>query len=72
VLEAEKAAVIEARLADTLGVSVEDVRDYLGGNVRAGAARPTGFKFVRGTHGGSYKRDPTGTDILPRGYTIPA
>jgi hypothetical protein len=28
----------------------------------------TGWKFQRGTHGGSYVRDPKGTDPLPAGY----
>jgi hypothetical protein len=27
--------------------------------------RRTGFKFVRGSHGGTYVHDPKGTDILP-------
>jgi len=31
----------------------------------------TGYRFVRGTHSGTYIRDPQGTDPLPFGYTIP-
>jgi hypothetical protein len=31
----------------------------------------TGYRFVRGTHSGTYVRDPDGTDRLPAGYTIP-
>jgi hypothetical protein len=69
---AEQAAEIEARLADVLQVRVEVLRDYLDGNIRAGGARRTGFRFVRGTHAGSYARDPNGTDILPAGYQVPA
>jgi hypothetical protein len=70
-LEAEKAAEMEVRLAELIGVTVEDWRDYIHGNIRAGDARKTGYRFVRGTHGGTYRRDPEGTDILPAGYTIP-
>jgi hypothetical protein len=32
----------------------------------------TGYRFVRGTHSGTYIRDPEGTDRLPVGYTIPS
>jgi hypothetical protein len=32
----------------------------------------TGYRFVRGTHSGTYVRDPEGTDRLPVGYTIPS
>ncbi len=28
----------------------------------------TGWRFVRGTHSGSYIRDPDGTDRLPAGH----
>ncbi len=28
----------------------------------------TGWRFVRGTHSGSYIRDPEGTDRLPAGH----
>jgi hypothetical protein len=71
VIEPERAAEIEARLAEILGVEIEDVRDYLDGNIRAGGARRTGYRFIRGTHSGTYERDPQGTDLLPTGYTIP-
>jgi hypothetical protein len=30
--------------------------------------RYTGWRFVRGSHGGSYVRDPRGLDRLPAGY----
>ena len=42
-------------------------------NTRPGEEhRPrTGYRFVRGTHSGTYIRDPQGTDPLPFGYTIP-
>ena len=71
-IEAEQAAEIEARLADVAGVSVEVLRDYLNGNIRAGGARRTGYRFVRGTHSGTYTRDPEGADILPSDYSVPA
>lgn len=70
-IDAEKAAQIEARLAKLLDVRADVLRDYLAGNIRAGGARRTGYKFVRGSHGGSYIRDPQGTDMLPSGHTIP-
>ncbi len=71
-IETKKAVAIEARLASLLEVEPEDVRDYFHGNIRAGGKRRTGYKFVRGTHGGSFVRDPDGTDILPAGYSISA
>ncbi len=30
--------------------------------------RFTGWRFVRGSHSGTYVRDPRGTDRLPEGY----
>jgi hypothetical protein len=71
-IEAEQAAEIEARLAKAAGVTVWELRDYLRSNVRAGANRLTGYKFVRGSHGGTYLADPEGTDILPSRYDVPA
>lgn len=71
-IDAEKAAHIEATLAELAGVQPEDVRDYLRGYIAAGEARRTGYRFVRGSHGGSYVADPEGTDVLPRGYTVAA
>jgi hypothetical protein len=71
-IDAQKAAAIEQRLAGLLDVEVEELRDYLRGNLRAGAARRTGIRFVRGTHSGHYVRDPEGTDVPPAGYSIPA
>lgn len=32
--------------------------------------RVTGWKWVRGTHSGTYVRDPSGTDPLPAGYDL--
>ena len=70
-IEAKQAGEIEERLAAMLEVSVDDLRDYLRGNLRAGPARRTGIKFVRGTHSGRYVRHPEGTDMLPAGYEEP-
>jgi hypothetical protein len=35
---------------------------------RGGGERRTGWRFRRGTHSGTYVRDPKGTDVLPAGY----
>ena len=69
---------VERRLADLLGRTPEEVRDYLydvveerlwrGRNI---TERVTGFRFVRGTHGGSFVRDPAGTDVVPPGVEVP-
>jgi hypothetical protein len=71
-IEAEEASVIEQRLAGLLDVKPDEVRDYFRGNIRAGAGRRTGFRFVRGTHGGRYVRDPEGMDIIPPGWEEPS
>lgn len=34
--------------------------------------RVTGWRFVRGSHSGTYVPDPQGTDPLPKGYGQPA
>jgi hypothetical protein len=70
-IETKQAVAIEERLAAMLEVRVEEVRDYLRGNIRAGSGRRTGIRFVRGTQSGSYVRDPEGTDLLPPGYEEP-
>ena len=69
---------IERHLAQLLGAEPGHVRDYLyevveerlwrGRNL---TQRRTGFRFVRGTHGGAYVRDPDGTDIVPPGVETP-
>lgn len=30
--------------------------------------RKTGWRFVRGSHSGTFVADPDGTDVLPEGY----
>ena len=70
-IETKQAVEIEEQLATMLGVRVEEIRDYLRGNIRAGTGRRTGIRFVRGSQSGSYIRDPEGTDMLPPGYEEP-
>ena len=69
-IDADKAREIETCLAESLGIPADDVRDYFNGNVRAGGSRRTGYRFIRGTHGGTYVPDPDGMDIPP--YPVPA
>lgn len=74
----QEAQRTENELASRLGVNAEAVREYVVEVLeerlwRGGAKqeRRTGFRFVRGTHGGSYVRDPEGTDVLPPGVEPP-
>ena len=69
---------VERRLAELLGRAPEEVRDYLYDVVeerlwrgRKLTERVTGFRFVRGTHGGSFVRDPEGHDVIPPGVEPP-
>jgi hypothetical protein len=68
-ISGDRALKIEKQLAHILDVEVDELRDYLAGNVRTSGARRTGFRFVRGTHGGHYVRDREGTDIAPAGVS---
>ncbi len=70
-ISGQRALEIEERLASLLDVEPNELRDYLAGNITAGKARRTGFRFVRGTHGGQYVRDPEGTDIIRAGVSVP-
>jgi hypothetical protein len=70
-ISGERATEIEQRLAELLEVEVDQLRDYLAGNVGASPTRNTGFRFVRGTHGGQYVRDRDGTDIVRAGVSVP-
>lgn len=74
----ENAFRIENELARVLRAEATEVRGYVAEVVQERAwqeretpQRRTGFRFVRGTHGGSYVRDPAGTDILPPGVEPP-
>ncbi len=70
-LSRDRAAQIDSKLAELLGIAPEELRDYLEHNFGprlAGGQRVTGWTFKRGSHGGHYVRDPDGTDILPGGY----
>ncbi len=71
-VNAETACRIEQRLAELAGVSVEELRDWNAGQIKAGSARRTGWRFVRSTQSGSYVRDPDGVDPLPVGYKLSA
>lgn len=74
----DKAKRTEERLAKLLELDPPELREYVvevledrlwrGGEKRE---RRTGITFVRGTHGGSWVRDPEGTDILPPGAQPP-
>jgi hypothetical protein len=70
-IDAEIAAKIEEGLAKAVGVRPDQLRDYFRGGVRADGQRRTGIRFVRGTHSGTYIRDPEGTDVVPAGYEEP-
>jgi len=69
VISGDRAVKIEEQLAHLLDVEVDELRDYLAGNIRTSTTRRTGFRFVRGTHGGQYVRDREGTDIAPVGVS---
>lgn len=68
---------LEQRLAKLLGADPVDVRTYLCEVIeerlwgRRPKERKTGFRFVRGTHGGAFVRDPEGNDTPPVGYEVP-
>jgi hypothetical protein len=70
-ISGDRAKEIEKRLADLLDVEIAEVRDYLRGNMKESAARRTGFRFIRGTHGGQHVRDPEGTDIPSARAPVP-
>jgi len=70
VIKGDLARKIEARLADVIEVEVEELRDYLAGNIGESSHRRTGTRFIRGTHGGHYIRDPEGTDLPPVGVSV--
>ena len=70
-ISGNRAKEIEERLAELLDVEIAELRDYLRGNVGESASRRTGFRLIRGTHGGHYVLDPEGTDILPARVSLP-
>jgi hypothetical protein len=74
----ERAKRTEERLAKLLELDPPELREYVVEVLedrlwRKGEQRErrTGIKFVRGTHGGTFVRDPEGTDILPAGAQPP-
>jgi hypothetical protein len=70
-ISGQRALEIEEQLAHHLDVEVDELRDYLAGNIGASSTRRTGVRFVRGTHGGQYVRDREGTDIVRPGASVP-
>lgn len=70
-LSRDRAEQIDKKLAQVLGITPEELRDYLDHNFgprMVGGQRITGWTLKRGSHGGHYVRDPEGTDIVPDGY----
>jgi hypothetical protein len=74
----EEARAVERRLAERLGLEPEAVREYVLELLeerlwRSGERkeRPTGFRFKRGSHSGTWVRDPEGTDVPPPGVQLP-
>jgi len=70
-INGDRAKEIEKRLADLLDIEIAELRDYLQGNIKESAARRTGYRFIRGTHGGQYIRDAEGTDIPSVRVSVP-
>jgi hypothetical protein len=70
-ISGDRAKEIEKRLADLLDVEIAELRDFVRGNIGESAVRRTGFRFIRGTHGGQYVRDPEGTDIPSARASVP-
>lgn len=62
-----EAAVAQPGSVDPGAVLIARVRKgcHLEPDPPAGA---TGWRFVRGTHSGTYVRDPLGMDVVPEGY----
>ena len=69
-ISGDRALKIETQLAQVLDVEVDELRDYLAGRIGESGKRRTGFRFIRGTHGGHYVRDREGTDIRPAGVSV--
>ena len=74
----EDAQRIERELARVLRVEPAQLRNYIAEAVEdrlwrgsAKRERRTGFRFVRGTHGGTYVHGPEGTDVIPAGVQPP-
>jgi len=72
-----EANAITAALARAANVTPEKMADYLerriGKRVDESNGRVvTGWRMVRGSHGFTMERDPSGTDPLPAGYRVAA
>lgn len=73
----DEVRAVERRLAEQLGLEPEAVRAYVLEVLeerlwRSGERRerPTGFRFKRGSHSGTWIRDPEGTDVPPPGVQV--
>ena len=74
----DEARAVERRLAEQLGLEPGAVREYVLEVLedrlwRSGERpdRPTGYRFIRGSHSGTWVRDSDGTDVLPPGVQAP-
>jgi hypothetical protein len=74
----DDARAVEQRLAEQLRLEPHAVREYVLEVLeerlwRSGVRkeRPTGYRFQRGTHSGTWIRDPEGTDVPPPGVQAP-
>ena len=66
----DRALKIEKQLARLLDVEVDELRDYLAGNIGRAALVGRGFASSAERHGGHYVRDREGTDICPAGVSV--
>jgi hypothetical protein len=74
----DDARAVEQRLAEQLRLEPQAVREYVLEVLeerlwRRGERpeRPTGYRFIRGSHSGTWVRDPDGADVLPPGAQPP-
>jgi hypothetical protein len=67
-IDGDRAFEIETKLAELAGCQPPEMRNYLRGYVTASTARKTGWRFVRGSHRGTFVPNPEGADVLPHGH----
>lgn len=74
----DESGALERRIAESLNIDERNLRKYLVEVLeerlyrgRESTERRTGFRFTRGTHSGTFVRDPEGTDLLPVGHQPP-
>ena len=68
VISAAKPPRISSESAARAPVEVEVEVETPQTPLKKGNRKKTGYRFVRGSHGSSYVRDPNGTDRLPNGW----